>query len=497
MKKILTSSMCLATAGVLALTPMESFALSQDETVYVKLQDNGVVRTISVTEHLLNDLKDNELFDQSILIGIENLNGFEGFVVDGENVKWDAQGNDIYYRGEAKKELPVKLEISYSLDGEKKVLDEMLGKAGKVEIRLKYTNLSKVGNLYTPFVAMVATTLDESKVSNVTVTNGKAIGNGRMVAVTAVAAPGLYESLGLEELKNTDEVVLSYETTKFELGDIYSIVTPKLLDAEDLKVFSELDDLSAKSNQLAQSSSQLVDGASSLLGGVKELQAAVTSISQKLAGQGGGLTLSKTEMTAITQKVQAAAAAKVQAQSATIRAGIKQQLAANTILKDAMRLGAEKMCSAQLGGASCPEAAIAEVEVKLMAGVEEELFQSSYQLALTTAQQTAAATAEGVIDQILQAVNDGMGEALVGGLNTLLSGVNKLAKGAEDLSAGMAKFDREGIQPLNNFVNGKVKVTSSKIKQLVKLADDYDNYAGLAEGAKGTTKFVLMVEGKK
>ena len=56
MKKIIKSSMSLATAGVLALTPLPSFALSQDETVYVKLQENGVVKTISVTEHLINDL---------------------------------------------------------------------------------------------------------------------------------------------------------------------------------------------------------------------------------------------------------------------------------------------------------------------------------------------------------------------------------------------------------------------------------------------------------
>ena len=109
---MIKSSICLATAGALALTPLPTFALSQDETVYVKLQANGEVRTISVTEHLVNDLKNNELFDKSILTNVENLNGFEGFVVDGENVKWDAQGKDIYYRGESTKELPVKLEVS-------------------------------------------------------------------------------------------------------------------------------------------------------------------------------------------------------------------------------------------------------------------------------------------------------------------------------------------------------------------------------------------------
>lgn len=61
----------------------------------------------------------------------------------------------------------------------------------------------------------------------------------------------------------------------------------------------------------------------------------------------------------------------------------------------------------------------------------------------------------------------------------------------------MMQFDREGIQTLNNFVNGKVRVTANKVEQLVRLAEQYDNFAGIAKGATGTTKFVLMIEGQK
>ncbi len=497
MKNILKCSFCFAAAGALALTSLPVSALSQEETVYAKLQSNGNVQTISVTEHLINDLRDNDLFDKSILTNIENLNGFEGFVVDGENIKWNAQGADIYYRGDATKELPIKLHASYYLDGEEKSLEQMLGKSGKIEIRLKYTNLSKVDNMWTPFVVMVATTLDENKVSDVNVTNGKAISNGRTMAVTAVAAPGLYESLGLEALRGTDEIVISYKTERFELSDIYTLVTPKLLEDDDLKVFAELDDLSAKSSQLAQSSEQLVAGANRLRDGIKELQAALAQISKGLAGQSSDFILGQEAMAQVMQKVQMAAEAKVQAQSATIRAEIKQQLAGNSVLKDALQLEAEKLCSAQIGGAACPTSAISEVALKLETELEEQLFQNSYQLAITVARQTAAATAEGVINQMVQMVGNGMGDALMNGLNVMSSSVNALAKGADDLSAGMTKFDREGIQALNNFVNGTMKTTSDKVKRLTKLADEYNNYAGLASGSQGTTKFILMIEGKK
>lgn len=46
MKKFYKSLMSIATAGVIALAPCGSvFATSQDETVYVKLQASGEVKT--------------------------------------------------------------------------------------------------------------------------------------------------------------------------------------------------------------------------------------------------------------------------------------------------------------------------------------------------------------------------------------------------------------------------------------------------------------------
>lgn len=48
-----------------------------------------------------------------------------------------------------------------------------------------------------------------------------------------MATPGLYESLGIDELRGSDTVTISFETSKFELGDIYSIATPKIIDSAD------------------------------------------------------------------------------------------------------------------------------------------------------------------------------------------------------------------------------------------------------------------------
>lgn len=495
MKKFNRNLFALFTAGVVATVPSyASYAYSQDETVYVKLQSTGEVQNISVTEHLINDDKKQELIDHSFLKDIENLNGFETFTIENNSVKWNAAGKDIYYSGTTDQKLPIELNISYRLDGVEKTLDDIIGKSGKVEIRLYYKNLSKVGNLYTPFVAAVATTLDESKVSNVHVTNGKATSNGRTIAIAAVAAPGLYESLGLDELKNSDEVVISFETEKFELGEIYTIITPKILDSADLSTFSELDDLYAKVGLLSQSSNKLVKGTQNLKLGIDELRAAVLAAKQQVTVP--EMMLGEETISRIANAAASAAAQQVEAQRATISAGVKQQVEGNEILMNALKLQAAAMCQAQ-AGMVCPEANVNSILTQLVEATESAMIENSMILARTTAQQTAATTAREVALQISSAVQSEVGPALSGALDMMIGGINQLAKGANDLSAGMAQFDREGIQPLTNFVNGKVRVTTTRLNQLTKLADDYNNYAGLADDVQGTTKFIMMVEGRK
>ena len=205
MKKYQKNIIGLTIAGVAALMPAgATYALTQDETVYVKLGSNGTVYETSVVEHLKNEKKDYQLFDKTTLRDVENLNGFESFVVEDGRVIWNADGEDIYYRGKTQQELPVQMSVTYKLNGETKTLDEIVGKSGKIEVSYKFKNLSQVNEMYTPFVAALTTTFKESAVSGLNVSNGTVESNGRTLAVAAVAAPGLYESLGNEELKGTD-----------------------------------------------------------------------------------------------------------------------------------------------------------------------------------------------------------------------------------------------------------------------------------------------------
>ena len=484
-KKVLLVSL----ATTMAVAPLGNVAaMSQDETVYVNLGSAGEAQSISVTEHLINDLKENELWDETVLEDIENLNGYETFAVDGSKVTWQANNKDIYYRGKTTKELPVEMEIRYTLNGEEKPVEEIIGKSGQVEIELKYINHSKVQDLYTPFVVAVATTLDESKVEDLQVTNGKIVSNGRKIAVTAVAAPGLYESLGIEELKDVDKVKISFETKKLELNEIYSIVTPKLLDADSLKTFTQLDELYGSMNTLSNSSKQLVKGASELKRGTQELKSGIASAKQKL--QSMNISIDKAA-------AGNAAANEVEAQRAAVAARVKAQIENNVVLMNALELQAAKMCSEAAGGIDCPMENITEVRDQLVQKMEATMAESSLTMLKQTATQTAAATAEKVASQVADTVQKKV-TALVGtALDSMLQGAAKLADGATKLDSGMTKFDRDGIQTLTNFVNGKVKVTTDRVERLLVLADQYDNYAGIADHACGTTKFIMMTGARK
>lgn len=495
MKKIYQNIASATIAGLVAILPVNSaFALSQDETVYVKLQDSGVPRNISVTKHLLNDDKSATLLDQTILQNLENLNGFEDFHLDGKIVSWQAAGRDIYYRGTTNQELPIKLEVTYQLNGQKSSVEKMLGQSGRVDITLKYTNLSKVGDLYTPFVTAVATALDETKVSNVQVTNGKLTSTGRTIAVAAVAAPGLYESLGIAELKDTDQVVLSYETSDFELNDIYTVVTPKLLDSADLKTFTDLDNLYAQADQLAASSAELSAGATRLKQGVAKLSEKMGSASQNLQSLKNPLDLST--ITSIKSAASASAAAQIAAQRSMIETSVKQQVTDNSILMNALKLQAAEMCKAQ-AGVDCPETNVVALQGQLAQTLQDSMVESSLQLAQTVGQATAETTAETVATGINQQLTQTLAPNLDNMLGQMSGAVNQILQGATELSAGMARFDREGIQPLANFVNGQLKVTTEKIQRLGDLSAAYNNYAGIAPDASGETKFILMIDGRK
>ena len=100
--------------GVITGLLLETFpvwALTKDESIYAKLDNNGQVNKVIVSEHL-QGTGDKETTDKTKLEDIENINGDEKFTNENGKLVWESNGKDIYYQGKTKEELPISLNIS-------------------------------------------------------------------------------------------------------------------------------------------------------------------------------------------------------------------------------------------------------------------------------------------------------------------------------------------------------------------------------------------------
>ena len=251
----------------------------KDETVYVLAGADGSTQKIIVSDWVKNALESNTIPDRSDLQEIENVKGDESYSLGAENMKiWDAEGNDIYYRGNAEKELPVDLALSYTLDGKSVSADEIAGKSGRVSIRFDYKNNQyetveidgKDTTINVPFTMLTGLILDSDCFRNVSVTNGKLMNDGNRTVVVGIAFPGLQDNLALDrdKLEIPDYVEVTADVTGFKLGMTVTIATNEMFSALDTSKISSFEGLSDSMDQLTDAMSQLIDGSSSLYDGL-------------------------------------------------------------------------------------------------------------------------------------------------------------------------------------------------------------------------------------
>lgn len=268
---------------------MPVFAFSKEETVYTKLDKEGKKYSTIVSTHLKNEEEAEWINDMTDLLNIENTKGEEEFKQEGNSLVWKADKKDIYYQGESQKELPITCSIKYELDGKELSAEDIAGKTGKVTVTIHYTNKEehmviihgKEEKIYTPFVVVAGTVIPNDKNKNIEISNGKMINDGSKTLVMGMAMPGLQQSLAIskEELAIPEEIQITMEATDFELGNIITFVTPKVLEEEDLtfldqleEVYQQIDTVETASNQIEEGSTALANGSAELALGSQKLK---------------------------------------------------------------------------------------------------------------------------------------------------------------------------------------------------------------------------------
>ena len=250
-------------------------AVNKDETVYVFTGTDGSAKKIVVSDCLSNIGGTSAVKDRSTLTGITNVKGDETFTDNGSgSIVWNAAGKDICYQGTAAAELPVGVKVSYKLDGKDISADNLAGRNGRVTIHFDYTNSMsrtvKAGNknttVYMPFIMITGVLLDNSRFSNIKVTNGKFVNDGDRTAVVGCALPGLQESLGVgkDKVDIPDSFEISADATKFSLDTAITVATNADLSDLNLSGVNSPDQLKDSLSNLQNASKQLVSGSRQL-----------------------------------------------------------------------------------------------------------------------------------------------------------------------------------------------------------------------------------------
>lgn len=272
----------------------ETATISKEETVYATLKADGQTNKIIVSNWLKNSANAGKISDVSELEEIVNTKGDEPFTQNGEKLEWETADADIYYQGVSRDPLPVGIYIQYELDGKEVQPADIVGKSGKLKIRIEYTNQSlttvKIGGeeeeIYTPFIMMTGMILPVENFTNVTIDHGHVISEGDNDIVVAYGMPGLKENLELDELdlskdidldtdklndKLTDTVEITADVKDFSMGSTYTVATSDMFRDLDIKDADDVDELDDKMYEMIQASSELIDGTKTLQDGLQSL----------------------------------------------------------------------------------------------------------------------------------------------------------------------------------------------------------------------------------
>ncbi len=270
----------------------------KEETVYVITNASGQAQKTIVSGWLKNPEEKAELTDTADLEDLENVKGEEGYTDNGDGtVTWQANGSDIYYQGNSSQQLPITTDIAYTLDGKTVTPEELAGASGHLTMTFTYQNHTAAMRmvkgeevtLYQPFVVVSGVMLDNDKVSDVTVTNGKIINTGDQTVVVGLALPGWEESLGLTDMTDQDgkpldldipqSVEITAEVTDFSLLTAITIMGNSLFNDMDLDSVDNLDDLESALQDLTSASAQLVEGTTALRDGIETLSDGASQLS--------------------------------------------------------------------------------------------------------------------------------------------------------------------------------------------------------------------------
>lgn len=515
MKKMKTVAAAF-TIVALSLIPFSASA-AKTETIYTNMDYSGNVKKTTVSNHIENT-KEGDVSDNSLLTNILNVNGSENFTQDDTHVTWYAKGKDIFYTGNTKESQPINIVTKYYLDGKEAKAEDIIGKSGKIKMEISLINnsLLRTNNTFTPYVVALGTMMDSDTNKNITVTNGKVTDTGTRSMLLAISAPGLYEYTNINEFKNLNKVTINYETTDFEINDIYMVASPKILSELDLEIFDKLDELSTSMNTLSSSMDALEEGAKKLSDGTNSLLTNTGVFNEKLKTASNALTQITNGTTKLVDGIDEMLTTLENAKAMMEDKDIAGSLANLKVLKATNESTIEKLTKPEVEAAykgyqmkatETEEEMIARIKKNDPNVTKEKLeslvtVKSTYELKLLLTSNNEAVkemiTNLEDLSDLLDTLKAKLEEVkemktkveyLNSSLNEVSNGLTKLSEASSQINAGIASLNdgatkvsegtsslnAQGIKTLVNYTN-KIVTFGNKLENLVNLSKSYKGY---------------------
>ena len=300
MKKSLRFASAALALTLAAGCAMPAFAagkssFSKSETVYAVMNGDGSIKSTTVSEHLYSASGLANVTDKTTLTDIQNTESDAEFTQNGEELVWNTNDTDVYYKGNTDKALPIDVKVTYALDGQEAALEDIIGKSGHltVTVNLKNNETGTVNvngkdrTIVTPLITAVGVILG-GDAANVTAEHGMIESAAKSSVAAFVTLPGVKDSLsGLlpDEVNSIEDYLQDTVTVE---ADVEGFTCPQVMVAcatstaalgtDNVFDLSSINDLTDGINQLNDAMSQLMDGASQLVDGTSQLAGGVLAL---------------------------------------------------------------------------------------------------------------------------------------------------------------------------------------------------------------------------
>lgn len=232
----------------------------KDENIYVNLNQDGSVSQIHVVNEFDLD-SDTHIRDHGLYSSVKNLTSDEAIQINNDTITVNGSKGKFLYQGEMENaELPWKIDIAYTLDGNTIRAEDLGGKSGKLEIKCSVKdNRNSDDTFFDNYLMQATVTLDTEKCSNIQAEGATQANVGKQRQL-------LYNTMAGQE----KTFIISADVTDFEMSAISFQAVPMSFDINRDSL--DFDSLTEKTDQVKDAAKELDDGAAELLDGVKDLK---------------------------------------------------------------------------------------------------------------------------------------------------------------------------------------------------------------------------------